>query len=100
MGTANLPYLQISDYDEIPHFPIIPETEEYLKAIKKSEDYKPKKRGKRQQQDNYEDEDHNDLEEAQHTKTRNSKQQKSTEKNLPSYSKSFENTNFHPRNTS
>ena len=55
LETANLPYSQTSDYDEIAHFPIIPETEEYLKAIKKIEDYKTKKREKRQQQDNYED---------------------------------------------
>ena len=93
LETVNLPYLQISDYDDIPHFPIVPETEEYLKAIKNSEDYKTKKRGKRQQQDNYEDEDRNDLKEAQQTKKRNSKQQKNTETNLLSYSKSFESTN-------
>jgi hypothetical protein len=56
LATANIAYLQSYDYDEIPHFPIVPETEEYLKAIKKSEDCKTKKRGKRQQLDNYEDE--------------------------------------------
>jgi hypothetical protein len=93
LATANIAYLQSYDYDEIPHFPIVPETEEYLKAIKKSDDYKTKKRGKRQQQDNYEDEDRNDLKEVQKTQTRNSKQHKSTETNLLSYSKSFESTN-------
>ena len=89
LATANIAYLQSYDYDEIPQFPIIPETEEYLEAIKKSEDNKTKKRAKRQQQDNYEDEDDNDLKEKQRIKIRNTKQQKNIE------TKSFENTNVH-----